>query len=110
MSYRILPTAGAEADIERLYASITERSGEELARRWYEAYTSAVERRLLKMPFSCGLAYENPAFPEELRHLLFWTHPKRKYRALFTVRGDEVVILAIRAPGEKPVKPDDIAG
>lgn len=110
MNYRVQPTAGAEADIERLHASITERSGAELARRWYEAYTSAVLRRLATMPFSCGLAHENPAFPEELRHLLFWTHPRRKYRALFTVRGDEVVILAIRAPGEKPMSPEDIAG
>ena len=49
MSYRILPTAQAEADIERLYASLLERRGEDAARRWYEAYTAAVGR-LLAMP------------------------------------------------------------
>ncbi len=107
MSYRIQPTPQAEDDIERLYGSIGERGGEDAARNWYESYSRAIER-LRTMPYSCGLSYENPAFPEEIRHLLFGTHPKRKYRALFTVRGDEVVILAIRAPGEKPVEPEDV--
>lgn len=60
------------------------------------------------MPLSCGLAFENPNFPEEIRHLLFGSNKKRRYRALFTVRGDEVVILAVRAPGEKSVSPEDI--
>jgi hypothetical protein len=57
------------------------------------------------MPLSCGLAFENPDFDEELRHLLFGNHPKRRYRALFTVRGDEIIILAVRAPGERPIDP-----
>jgi plasmid stabilization system protein ParE len=107
MSYRLRPTPQAEADIERLYASLVERRGEDAARQWYESYTGAVER-LLTMPLSCALAYENPRFAQELRHLLFGIPPKRKYRALFTIRGAEVVILAIRAPGEKPVRPEDI--
>lgn len=60
------------------------------------------------MPLAHDLAHESPRFREELRHLLFWTNPRRKYRTLFTIRGEEVVILAVRAPGEKPVTPDDI--
>jgi hypothetical protein len=55
------------------------------------------------------LAHENLSFSEELRHLLFGIHPKRKYRAVFTVRDDVVVILAIRAPGEKPIDPEGLA-
>jgi hypothetical protein len=102
---RIRPTA--EADVARLYASLVERGGEDVARRWYETYAAAV-RRLFTMPFSCGLAHENPLFAEELRHLLFGIYPKRKYRALFTVRGDEMVNLAVRAPGEKSVRPEDL--
>jgi hypothetical protein len=55
------------------------------------------------------LAYENPDFPEELRHLLFKLSKKgRKYRALFIVREDVVKVLTIRAPGERPVRPEDI--
>lgn len=60
------------------------------------------------MPLSWGLAFENPACREELRHPRFWAHPKRTYRALVTVRGDEGVILVVRAPGEKPITPEVI--
>jgi plasmid stabilization system protein ParE len=107
MSYSIRVTAHAGADIERLYASIVVRRGTQAAERWYESYTTAAQR-LRTMPLACGLAYENPRFTVELRHLLFGIHPKRRYRALFTVQGEEVVILAVRAPGEQPVNPDDI--
>ena len=86
-----------------------ERRDKDAARDWYETYCIAVER-LLSMPLSCGLAYENPRFNEELRHLLFGPHPKRKYRALFAVRGEEVVILTVRAPGERPVEPKELTG
>jgi len=44
-----------------------------------------------------------------VRHLLFEIRKGRPYRALFTIQGDRVRVLAIRAPGEKPVKPEDIA-
>ncbi len=78
MNCHIRPTAQAEADIERLYASIGERRGEAVARQWYESYTGAVER-LRTMPLSCGVAYENPRFVEELRHLLFGLPRNRRY-------------------------------
>ncbi len=108
MSFRVRLTDDARANLEERLNSLGERSPE-AALRLNEEFTKALFR-LRDFPFSCGLAHENPRFAEELRHLLFGIHPKRRYRALFTVRGSEVVILAIRAPGERPVKPDEIAG
>jgi plasmid stabilization system protein ParE len=108
MSYRIEFTERARRDINRLLDSLAERSpeaAERLSARFEESLS-----RLEQFPLSCGVAYENPRFDEEVRHLLFGLSKERKYRALFTVRGDEVVILAIGAPGEQPVNPDDIAG
>jgi hypothetical protein len=40
--------------------------------------------------------------------LLFGVQPRRRYRALFTVSGDEVILLTIRAPGERPITPEDL--
>lgn len=108
MTYRVRATPEAEADVERLHASLVERAGDEVARRWYESYTKAVDK-LRTRPLACGLAYESPHFKDEIRHLLFWISTRRKYRALFTIRGDEVVILTVRAPGERPVSPREIA-
>lgn len=97
MSRRVRLTKAAEDDFEERLTALAERSpsaAEKLHSRYLEALA-----RLRDFPLSCGLAHENPRFAEEIRHLLFWVHSNRKYRALFTIRGDEVVILAIRAPG-----------
>lgn len=102
MSYRVRLTVEAEIDYEERLTALAERSPE-AARRLHKTYVAALAR-LRDFPLSCGLAHESPRFAEELRHLLFGIYPKRKFRALFTVRGNEVVILAIRAPGERPVE------
>jgi plasmid stabilization system protein ParE len=107
MSFRVRLTASAAADFEQRLTTIAERSPA-VARRLNDRFEQALFR-LRDFPLSCGLAYENPSFSEELRHLLFGIRPKRKYRALFVVREDEVVILAIRAPGERPVTPGELA-
>lgn len=106
MTYRVQPTAQAEADIERIFAWLSQRSPEGAA-RWYESFWNAAER-LKTMPHSCGLAPESDDFNDEVRHMLFGTRKGRTYRALFVVRGDLVQILCVRGPGEQPVKPDDI--
>ena len=106
MTYRIRSTGQADADLDRRLGSLAERSPEaaaRLAQRYHDSFA-----RLRAMPLSCGLAFEDQSFDEEIRNLLFGIHPKRRYRALFAVRGNEVVILAIRAPGERPVLPEDI--
>jgi plasmid stabilization system protein ParE len=106
MSYRVEPTARAEADLERLYDSLAEMDPD-VAVRWYDAFLRATER-LRQNPFTCGLAFENDEFDEELHHLLFGTRRGKTYRALFVVRDDVVFILCVRAPGQKPVRPEDL--
>jgi plasmid stabilization system protein ParE len=106
MTYRVQPTAQAEADIDRIFDWLHRRSPDG-ARRWYEAFWDSAER-LKSFPQSCGLAPESRDFPEEVRQMLFKTRRGRTYRALFVIRGDLVHILCVRGPGERPVKPEDI--
>ncbi len=108
MTYRIRITERARKDLDRLLGLLSEHSPE-AAHRLADRFDRAISR-LETFPLSCGLARENPRSELELRHLLFWLYTKRKYRALFAVRDDEVVILAIRAPGEKDVRPEDFEG
>ncbi len=106
MTYRVQPTAQAEADIDRIFAWLSERSPDG-ARRWYDSFWDAAER-LKTMPLACALAPENDDFDDEVRLMLFGTRRGRTYRALFVVRGDLVQILCVRGPSERPVKPEDI--
>jgi plasmid stabilization system protein ParE len=106
VSFRVRLTKEAATDFEKRLTSLAERSPHAAAR-----LSDRFEQALLRLrdfPYSCGIAYENPDFTEEIRHLLFGISRKRRYRALFTIRGDEVVILAIRAPGEKPIDPGEL--
>jgi plasmid stabilization system protein ParE len=106
MSFRVRLAKAAEADLERRLNALAERSPG-AARRLNDRFESALIR-LRDFPFPCGRAYENASFAEELRHPLFRIHPQRKYRALFVVQDDEIIVLAVRAPGERPVESDDI--
>jgi plasmid stabilization system protein ParE len=106
MTYHVQPTAQAEADIDRIFNWLFDRSPEG-ARRWYETFWDSAER-LKSLPLSCGVAPESDDFPEEVRQMLFKTRRGRTYRALFVIRGDIVHILCVRGPGERPVKPEDI--
>jgi plasmid stabilization system protein ParE len=106
MTYQVEISSRAEADLDRLLATLGElspKASSRLARKFWQAV-----KRLSTYPLACGLAYENRYFSEELRHLLFFVNPRRKYKALFFVQGNVVHVLCIRAPGEKPVRPKDI--
>lgn len=100
MSYQVRLTNAAQVDYEQRLIALAHRSPD-AARKLHASYSNALER-LSEFPHSGGLAYENSRFREELRHLLFWASPRRKYRLLYTIQHHEVVILAIRAPGEQP--------
>lgn len=106
MSYRIQPSAQAEADIDRIFNWLFERSPQGAA-RWYESFWDTAER-LREFPHSCTLATEAKDFPEELRCMLFGTTTGKTYRALFAIRGNVVHILCVRGPGQRRVKAKDI--
>lgn len=106
MTYRIEFSGRARADLRRLVEWLDERSSE-AANRLTDQFETALTR-LETNPFTCGLAFENGSTEEEIRHLLFGIGKGPKYRALFTIRADEIILLAIRGPGERPVAPPDL--
>jgi hypothetical protein len=55
------------------------------------------------------LAPENIAFPFELRQFMFRTKSRLANRALFTIVGSEVRVLAIRRPGQPLITGTDFA-
>ncbi len=95
MSFRVELTAGAHADLARLMAWLEERSSIAAADRFSARFYEALDR-LESRPLSCGLAYENRYFPEEVRHLLFRVGKSKPYRALF---------IAQDGRGENPLHP-----
>ena len=55
---------------------------------------------LAEMPERFGCAYENDSFEIELRQMLVGLGRHPSYRAIYTIRNSEVVVLAIRRGAE----------
>lgn len=84
-----------------MYGYIAQRS-QEGADRWEAAFYTATNR-LKSNPFSCGMAPEDERVDFELRQMFFKTPHGRRYRAVFTVDGEDVIILRLRGPGQAPL-------
>ena len=77
------------------------------AERWYDGFVIALER-LGDHADEYSLARENHRFPYELRELHFGIGSHATHRALFVIRSDVVVVVAIRHAAQRDVTPDDL--
>jgi plasmid stabilization system protein ParE len=104
--YTVLLTARALRDLENARDFIRQ-SAPETAERWYRSFLDGL-LSLEKNPESRSLAPESAEFPFEVRQFLFRTKSRLANRALFTIVGGEVRILAIRRPGQPLITRDDL--
>ena len=70
-----------------------ENWGTDAATRWYNELERLIHLRLSAMPESCPIAPENEEFDLEVRYLIFG-----RYRVIFVVKDDVVLVLHIRGP------------
>lgn len=106
MRYRLRVLPEADGDIHQIYRWIAGRSTEG-ARTWYRRLVAVVES-LKDVPLSCELAPEDNLVDREIRHVNFKTRRGRMYRILFEVRGDEVLVLHVRGPGQRLLRRDEV--
>jgi hypothetical protein len=76
---------------------------------WLEAL-EAVLSRLEENPLTHSLADEEELAQFDVRQIPFKTRHGKMYRALFKVVGNEVRILHVRRPGQRPLSAEDVAG
>lgn len=106
MRFTVLLTTRAIQDLEHARDYIAQ-SSPETAERWHRRFLDAL-LRLEENPESRSLAPEDSAFSFTLRQFLFRTKSRLANRALFTVIGNEVWILAIRRPGQPLITAADV--
>jgi plasmid stabilization system protein ParE len=94
MTFRVEPTFQAKQDLFDILEWLLEEGAGDTGLRWFFKLEAAIAS-LSNMPQRCPLAPENENFPFEVRQLLYGRKPHR-YRVLFTIDGDTVVILHIR--------------
>ena len=106
MTYRAGLTYRAERDLDHILAWLAERSPDGAA-AWHRRWQEVIDE-LCRTADRCQLAPENDDHDEEIRHVIFKTRQGRKYRALFVIRGELVLVVHVRGPGQDVVPPDEM--
>jgi plasmid stabilization system protein ParE len=107
MIYAVSLTRSANRDLEGCYAYIAKRSLRGAA-AWTNAFQQQVLDALVIDPQSYEIAPESRDHPVEIRQKMFGTRQGKNYRALFTIRGQEVFVIHIRGPGQDLMSPDQL--
>lgn len=94
MTYRLEFAESARADIRGATRWLRDNASPTIADRWLAGLQKAIAS-LEKQPLRCPLAAESEKFPEEIRELLYGRR-RQKYRIIFAIRDDRVVILYVR--------------
>jgi len=106
MTYRVQILPSAEREFEQLYRYIAKRAPRGAA-AWANAFYKAL-KSLRRNPGRHPLAPEDDDHEIDIRQLLFKTRQGRVYRALFTIRDDNVFILHIRGAGQDVVSAEEM--
>jgi plasmid stabilization system protein ParE len=101
MAFRVKSTAAAKQDARNILAWLRSQQAGEAGLRWFQGMQKAIAS-LSELPTRCSLAPENKVFPFEVRQLLYGSSHHR-YRILFTIEGDTVIVLHIRHGRRNPL-------
>jgi len=107
MNYQIAFTQRAELQLDNTKAWWSQNRSAEQATRWYTEISEAIFS-LQRNPQRCPLAAEDNLFPYELRELHFGLGSRPTHRAVFTIRPDVVLVLAIRHVAQDMITRDDL--
>jgi plasmid stabilization system protein ParE len=99
MAFRVRTSPKSKRDAREILSWLHAEHAGETGLRWFEGLQIAI-LSLQDMPERCPLAPENPSVPFEMRQLLYGSR-RHRYRILFTIRAEEVIILHIRRPGQQ---------
>lgn len=106
MAYRIRYTQTAIDELHTANNWIAERVPE-VAEAWFDGFILQLEK-LHNQPLLYGLAPESELLEIDVRQITYRTKSRLANRALFTVRGNEVIILGIRRPGQQLLSPQEV--
>ena len=107
MKFRVPILPQARGDVDRNADWWADHHSVEQALRWSDAIYGQLET-LRDFPDSHSLAAENDQFPYEIREKLVGLGSRPGYRAVFTIKDDEVFVLTVRAAEQDRLRTDDV--
>lgn len=98
MTYSVQLTANAQRNLRQILSYLQKHSPSGAA-AWYRRWLDVLHS-LESVAGDCGPAAESPDHDVDLRQIVFKTRRGLPYRAIFTLRDDECLILHVRGPGQ----------
>jgi plasmid stabilization system protein ParE len=108
MSLRVVITEQAEREMQSAFDWWAGHRSKRQADRWYAGLAKAIAG-LSETPERHGQSRKRDRFAYEIRDLLFGIGRRPTHRAVFTIRGEEVVVLTVRHVAQQGLTPEDIA-
>jgi plasmid stabilization system protein ParE len=105
MKYRVVLSPRAVRDLSKAHLWASSHAPATAA-RWLNRFHAALQT-LSENPQRCGIADESELVEREIREFLFGRH-RSVWRALFTVRADEVRVLHVRRASMDTATSEDV--
>jgi plasmid stabilization system protein ParE len=106
MRYKIAVLRRAEADVQTIYNWLKKRSTDG-AIRWLDALRDAIQR-LTADAATHAKGAESSKLSLDIRESYFKTRHGRRYRIVYLIAGDQIRVLRIRGPGQRPLRRSDL--
>lgn len=107
MSYGVIVTQKAKSDLRHYYQVATEHAPATAA-RWLDRFEAELDS-LAENPDRCTLAPEDDLVHETI-YQFFYGKRTGRYRVLFTIDGDRVLVLHIRRGAMDKATKDELFG
>jgi plasmid stabilization system protein ParE len=108
MSFRVVITEQAESEMQSAFNWWAVHRSKSQADRWYAGLAKAIAD-LSENPEKHSQSRETDRFAYDIRDLLFGLGRRPTHRAVFAVRGTDVVVLTVRHVAQRDLLPDDVA-
>ena len=106
MTYKVRMTDQATSDYNTILDWITERSVSG-ALHWIDAFDQMIDRIRLH-PFAHAPAPENEFREQQVRSAVFGTRSGRRFRALYFLDGDVIVLTHLRDSHQEPLTSEEL--
>jgi plasmid stabilization system protein ParE len=108
MSFLVVITEQAQREMQSAFNWWAEHRSIRQAHQWYAGLAKAIAD-LSENPERHSQSRERDGFAYEIRDLLFGLGRRSTHRAIFTIRGEQVVVLTVRHVAQQDLSQDDIS-
>ena len=106
MSHSVTILPRAKRQLLEQAAWWSENRSADQALRWLEGFELALAS-LANHPQRCSTARESNAFDFAVRELHYGLRRRATHRAVFEIRGDEVIVHSVRHLAQRDLTPED---